>query len=195
MNTRNRQARLLLWRSMRRMGQFTIKQLASHAGQTYGTAHKYVEALKHWDYVTCTEPRLPTETNKSARYRLAMNTGPHAPAPAADRIDDPNLDAGLLDGQTKCWLAMRQLQTFDSPTLQALSGLSQRTVEKYLCNFQRAQLVVVSQERRSGDPLGSCRTYRLLRNNGPLAPVFRKDGSVFEPNTCTEIVAATQEAG
>jgi DNA-binding transcriptional ArsR family regulator len=172
---------------MRREPEFTIQQVANRSGQVYGTAHKYIEALKQWDYVTCTEPRLPTEKHKAAKYRLAMNTGPHAPAPHATGIDDPNLDPALLDGLTKCWLAMRQVQRFDSPTLQTQTGLPQRTVEAYLNKFLRAGIVAVQQERKSGSPLGSVRTYALVQNPGPLAPVFRRDGTVFDPNTAQDL--------
>jgi hypothetical protein len=178
---------MLLWRSMRKLEDFTIKQLASHARQDYGTAHKYVQTLKQWDYVACTEARLPRETDKSARYRLVLNTGPHAPVPTETGVDDPNLNSNLLDGITRCWLAMRQLRQFDSRQIQALTGLSQRTVETYLGKFRRCGLLGVVQPNRSGSPTGSYRVYRLAINPGPLAPVFRADGSVFEPNTCVDL--------
>jgi hypothetical protein len=180
--TRNRQARLLIWRAMARMGEFTLDEVAKVSKQTYGTVHKYVAELKAWDYVTCVEPRLPGETDKAAIYRLAMHTGPHAPQPTAEGMADPNLDPKHLDGLTRTWLAMRQLTQFDSPTLQSLTGLKQQTVETYVNKFLKAGLVAVVRPHRSGSPIGSYRSYTLVRNLGPLAPVFRRDGSVFDPN-------------
>lgn len=190
---RDRQARILLWRTMGRMGEFTVGELATQAGQQYNTALKYVEGLKLWDYVACVDPRLPTEKHKSARYRLIMNTGPHAPIPSTGEVLDPNLDPHHLDGLTKCWLAMRQLRTFDSPVIQTLTELKGDTVSRYLNKFLKADLIAIAKPHQSGSPFGSYRTYALVRDLGPLAPVFRNDGSVFDPNA-QRILSPTRRA-
>jgi hypothetical protein len=182
MQTRNRQARLLIWRAMARMGEFTVGEVASVTKQPYGTVAKYVADLKTWDYVTCVRPRTPADPDRAAIYRLALHTGPHAPQLTAEGMADPNLDPQHLDGLTRTWLAMRQLTQFDSPTLQSLTGLKQQTVETYVSKFLRAGLVAVVRPHHSGSPIGSYRSYTLVRNLGPLAPVFRRDGSVFDPN-------------
>lgn len=181
--SRNRQGRLLMWQVMthRLKDGFTIAQVAKAAAVDYTTAHKYVQGLKAHDYVVCLRPWIPTEPEADAVYQVALNTGPHPPVPQVAGVLDPNRPGQRMDGMNRVWVVMRMAKCFDVGHLVGMTGLRRETVQTYLGRFVTAGYVEVVRPRDSGRSDGGG-MYELVKDTGPLAPVFKRGGEVFDPN-------------
>lgn len=91
-----------LWRSMKMLGVFDVRELAISASTettivTPGAAADYVKHLERAGYLVVVTPAKPGHrpgTGRQARYRLvpSRNTGPKAPViQKVKRVYDPNL--------------------------------------------------------------------------------------------------------
>jgi hypothetical protein len=176
---RNRQARLLIWGSIRKLTHFSIREICDCTQQQYGTVHKYIKALLTHGYVEQTAERQGR--NDAMRFTLTKDTGVQAPIPQRDGIADPNLDPQALDELTRVWQGMRQMRCFTTADLQAIAEVKPETVMQYVRKLRLAGYLVIQQDRESGKP-GSWTVYYLARNTGPLAPILKRDGTAFDPN-------------
>lgn len=84
------QARQRMWQAMRVMRQFTIADIVATAEVTRSHATKYVRALNIAGYAQCIRSRQSGVTGGHALWRLARDTGPHAPR-VGKHFRDPNI--------------------------------------------------------------------------------------------------------
>lgn len=84
----------------------------------------------------------------------------------------------------KLWRAMRMLSNFTSRELLAVCELESKklgSVQAYLSALNRVGYLRMTRT-------GMARSYRLIRNTGPLPPLFMRDHTVFfDQNTNEEI--------
>lgn len=183
MERRNKQAVVLMWQAMTHplKDGFTIEQVAKAARVDYTTAHKYVQGLKGQDYVVCLRPWIPSEPTAAAVYVVAKNTGPLPPMPRNGGVLDPNIPGQRADGMSRLWRVLRMVDAFEVSQVAGLAELREQTVRTYLSRLIKAGYVVVLRPRESGTKDGGG-LYRLERDTGPLAPIFKRGGEVFDPN-------------
>jgi hypothetical protein len=89
-----------------------------------------------------------------------------------------------LTARDRLWLSMRILRRFTMPQACATAGLTEDNARRYLIGLERAGFVRVVLENDSGKA-GSFKTYALVKDTGPSAPILRKDGSTYDRNTRT----------
>ena len=77
---------------------------------------------------------------------------------------------------------MRVFGSFTVPQLCMAAEVSPSNCRFYLRVLQAAGLVKKTLSCESGRA-GSYDTWALVRNTGPEAPIWRKDGTVYDPNT------------
>lgn len=86
------------------------------------------------------------------------------------------------EGRACCWRAMRVLGTFTVPQLCMAAETTPSNARFYLRALQAAGYVKKVRACESGKA-GSYDVWSLVRNSGPEAPVWRKNQTVFDPNT------------
>jgi len=86
------------------------------------------------------------------------------------------------EGRARCWRAMRVLSTFSVPQLCMAAETTPSNARFYLRALQRSGFVRKIRECESGCA-GSYDVWGLTRNSGPEAPIYRKNKTVFDPNT------------
>jgi hypothetical protein len=94
---------------------------------------------------------------------------------------DPNLNPQHRSKRERLWQAMRQLRVFDSAQLATVTGQHQGAISRYLKFLCDLEYLVILSGNASGKA-GSWITYRLVHDTGPLAPMKRRDGSLYDPN-------------
>lgn len=80
------------------------------------------------------------------------------------------------------WLAMRQLVRFDIPTLIVTTDAVRACVEVFVYKLKAAGYL---RQQRCSNPAGrggSVYVYHLVRNTGPLPPITRRNGDVYDQN-------------
>ena len=171
-----------MWTAMRVLVEFEIPQLIQKLAMRDRTVYDYVELLLNAGYVSRLSEYDPRgEKGNCARYRLNSDTGLYPPRLVRGELIDPNLQPAHRDKREKLWQAMRQVRVFDSAQLATVTGQNQGAISrtlKFLCD---EGYLVILQGNASGKP-GSWITYRLVRDSGPLAPMRRRDGSLYDPN-------------
>lgn len=86
------------------------------------------------------------------------------------------------DKRATVWLAMRQLLRFDIPTLVMTTEVANRTVKDFVYAIGRAGYLR-NQRIATGTPSGSKFIWQLVRDTGPLPPLTRRNGNVYDQNT------------
>lgn len=171
-----------MWTAMRVLREFEVPQLIQKLGLRDRTVYDYVETLLKAGYITRLSEYDPRgERGNCARYRLDSDTGLYPPQVAKGQLQDPNINPVYRPKREKLWQAMRQIRMFDSAQLAAVTGQNQGAISrtlKFLCD---EGYLVILQGNASGKP-GSWITYRLVHDSGPLAPLKRRDGSLYDPN-------------
>lgn len=77
---------------------------------------------------------------------------------------------------------MRIQREFTQGSIQAAAEVGTTNLRKWLAALTAAGYCRVSRDNRSG-AAGSYRVYRLVRDSGPLRPLRRADGTVYDQNT------------
>jgi hypothetical protein len=98
------------------------------------------------------------------------------------------------DGKQKVWNSMRWLGTFTLLDIVATAEVGEKNALKYLRSLEKCGYVRRIKDRRSGFVGGNI-VWRLAKNTGPLRPLERKDGTLFDPNTGDIVEAAGHERG
>lgn len=187
---KNNPAQLIMWLHMRHLRQFRLDQVQRKADCTYQAASRYINALRRAGYLEEIE-RVPKKKTDDGRGRsrslfaLVRDTGPQAPRLIKGSLEDPNLNPELQDPLTRCWQSLRMMRgTWMLTEIEEAAGLSRQQIKSYLRKLQRTGYV--HRQGRAVAGSTSVALYRLVRNTGPLSPMFRQDGTAFDPNTGAE---------
>ena len=90
--------------------------------------------------------------------------------------------ASVTNVRALAWRSARILRRFTRPQLQTtVPTLEHANASKYLRSLVAAGYLRVTQERVCGRP-GSYRVYQLIRDTGPLCPLCRNNGQVYDQN-------------
>lgn len=88
----------------------------------------------------------------------------------------------MAEGRARCWRAMRVFGAFTVPQLCMAAETSPSNARFYLRALQASGYVKKTLSCESGRA-GSYDHWALVRNTGPEAPIWRKDNTVYDPNT------------
>jgi len=123
-----------------------------------------------------------TDMGKQAQAEgLVIKSGPRGPI--------PRLKARRKSMTVRLWRSMRMHQKFSINDLLIDSVRDEKTgrdmASRYLRGLEQAGYVFRLQVKAPGTSLTSNGFVRwsLIRDTGPQAPVLRRDGTVFDPNT------------
>ena len=87
-----------------------------------------------------------------------------------------------MDMRVKVWLAMRQLVRFDVATLVMTTEETQRSIADFLYRIARAGYAR-KQRVATGAGIQGCKfVWHLVRDTGPLPPLTRRNGQVYDQN-------------
>lgn len=179
---RTREARLLIWTTARILKEFSTARLVELTELPAATVQRYLQSLLQHGYVALISAYDPHgDRGNSAVYRLEKDTGLFPPQQRSGRWVDANLNPTQRDNSSRLWQAMRELRAFDSAQLASITSQNQGAVSKYLKFLADNEYLRVLSGNASGKA-GSWITYRLVNDTGPLAPMRRKDGSLYDPN-------------
>lgn len=92
------------------------------------------------------------------------------------------------DKRAALWLAMRVLLRFDLAHLVTTTEATRTNCQDYLTRLCRAGFVRLVS--KGNGPARRMAMYHLVRNSGPRAPITRRSGDVYDPNTDTIYTAA-----
>ncbi len=177
-------SRQRLWSAARVLRQFDATTLAMAASTTEAAALQYVRLLVTSGHIAQLSGDAP-ERGSAPAYRIARNSGPKAPYWSGGRIHDPNQVATYMtraeSARQRVWSAARKIDAaFDVPTIAARAKTPRTTAADYIRQLARSGHVRIVGN--GNGKVGSTTTYRLVRDSGPSAPVFRET-SMFDPNT------------
>lgn len=86
-----------------------------------------------------------------------------------------------LSVRQRTWQAMRSLRSFDLGQLMSVSAIERSNGTKFVRALWRAGYL--RMEGEANPSRGTFRSWRLVRDSGPRAPVLRNNGDVFDANT------------
>jgi hypothetical protein len=176
------EAKLLIWAAVRTLREFEIPRLIQKLELPDRTVYDYVELLLKAGYVSRLAEYDPQgERGNCARYRLDSDTGLYPPRLVKGVLRDPNIDPDYREKRERLWQAMRIFSQFDSASLAGVTEQNQGAISRYLKWLAEHDYLGVRRLNDSGKA-GSCIAYVLARNTGPLAPMRRRDGSLYDPN-------------
>lgn len=176
------EAKLLIWGVMRCLREFEIPQLIQKLELPDRTVYDYVELLLKAGYVSRLQEYDPRgEKGNCARYRLESDTGLYPPRLVKGVLRDSNIDRQYRTKREKLWQAIRLSRVFDSSRLASLTEQNQGAISRYLKFLTDNDYLVIRRPNASGYA-GSWITYALANDTGPLAPMRRRDGTLYDPN-------------
>jgi len=176
------EAKLLIWSTIRRLKDFRIPPLAERLELPDRTVYDYINYLERIQYVRqLDEYDRRGQRGNSATYRLEYDTGMYPPYESKGQLIDPNLRPELRAKREKLWQAIRLLRSCDSAQLASVTDQNQGAISRYLKFLADHEYLRVSSPNASGKA-GSWITYFLINDTGPLAPMRRRDGSLYDPN-------------
>jgi hypothetical protein len=100
---------------------------------------------------------------------MARNANCHTRVPNRTRVRE------------RAWQAMRSLRSFDLGQLMSVSEIERSNGTKFVRALARAGYL--RMEGEANPSRGTFRSWRLVRDSGPRAPVLRNNGDVFDANT------------
>jgi hypothetical protein len=97
-------------------------------------------------------------------------------------------EAAMSTGaRSRAWRAMRVLRTFTLQQVAMTASISMDNVRVYVHRLQREGFARKIQNNVSGC-VGHFAIWRLLKDTGPDAPIARKAGGLYDPNTQTTYI-------
>ena len=165
----------MLWKHIRRLREFTLRQMVSDSRVNRGTAEHYLSSLTLARIVR--RVRLPADTYSGEEngYRLIRDVG----------VDRPRVrrDGTVVDesDKSRAWRAMRILKCFSARAIEAHSGAHLENIKSFIYALRQSGFLAITHEARPDNPA----RYLLVRNSGPRSPLVRRDKHVFDPNTGT----------
>lgn len=85
------------------------------------------------------------------------------------------------DKRAKAWTSMRVLARFDVRQICVTAEIERKNAQDYITRLTASgYLRIVKPKSSAGRSLA---IYQLVRNSGPKAPITRKTGHVYDPNT------------
>lgn len=191
MRGKTREARLLMWKALRQWQIVTVRGLQAATNLPERTIYDYITALLKYGYLIQTREYRPTgPVGNCSEYRLIRDTGLYPPEIRAGQLVDANLSPDLRDNSSKLWAALRALRRFDCAQLAAITGQNYGAISRYLKFLKESGYLRVVEPNQSGKA-GSWTIYQLVYDSGPLPPMRRRDGDLFDPNTVEIKVNAT----
>ncbi|ARR52026.1 hypothetical protein HY78_00405 [Rhizorhabdus wittichii DC-6] len=173
-----------LWSAARVLRQFDVVTLAFAASTTEAAATAYVGLLLRSGHLAMQDGGV-RDRAAPRTYRVMRNEGPRAPYVSRGAVIDPNPRPTMMSRadstRQRLWSAIRKADgCFDAPGIAAATSAHPTTAADYIRQLARAGHVTVATNGNGQS--GELTTYRLVRNSGPKAPVFRET-SLFDPNT------------
>lgn len=167
---RNRQARLRIRSSMMSLKKFSIQELQAACGASRTVVQRFVrDALN----LGCLELIQARENGKASGDVYQLLQVPIVPfTPPTKR-----------DSRSRAWTSMQILPLFSLPDLEISALISESNAKKYVQSLLQTGYLQVIRQRTNGSR--DYNVYQLIRNSGPLAPILKRDGTVFDPNTNT----------
>lgn len=91
--------------------------------------------------------------------------------------------SGPTGDRQQAWQAMRVMRRFTSHQLRMVidGAISARNLAKYLVGLERCGYLRVVAPRLRG-VAGSCQTYQLCRDSGPVGPILWNNGQCWDCN-------------
>lgn len=164
--SRNRQARLHLRACIFTLGHFSIEHLHTTAGVSRSLAQRYVRDLLDEGVLEIIHYRRNGSQDENV-YQLIQAV----PVPDWKKVQS---------SRYRIWSAIRILQTFRLLDLRINSEILESSIKKYVQYLLRSGYLEIIESRLNGSK--SYNLYLLVRNSGPLAPVVRRNHTVFDPN-------------
>lgn len=84
------------------------------------------------------------------------------------------------DARAKAWTSMRILVRFDTRQLVVTAEIRESNAKDYVARLRAAGYL---RALKAAGGNGRPGLYQLVRNSGPLAPITRKTGDVYDQNT------------
>ncbi|XGV94662.1 MAG: hypothetical protein ACAF41_18170 [Leptolyngbya sp. BL-A-14] len=164
---RNRQARLHLRACIFTLGHFSIDDLHTAAGVSRSLAQRYVKDLLNEGVLKIIHYRRNGSQDENV-YQLIQAV----PVPDWKKVQS---------SRYQIWSAIRILQTFRLPDLHINSEIAKSSIKKYVRYLLQTGYLEIIEPRLNGSK--SYNLYLLIRNSGPLAPIVRRNHTVFDPNS------------
>lgn len=171
----------------RRKGrEFKLSQIQQVLQCPKPTIHNYVKPLADNVYLAKRDLR-PTRVSgwdDWYAYRLIRDTGKAAPMVRPDgTIYDPNLAGYEEFIQQRIWNALRlSSYPLESVEIAVRASSPDSTVKGYLQQLERYRYLRVEKSSRLGRRGGGRKSYSLVRNTGPLCPVWKRGPLLFDQN-------------
>lgn len=152
------------------LGTFSSSQIQLQIGVNRKTVNRFIRRLRDAGYLELVEDR-PGKPD-GVLYQIKKG-GP---------VNLPKTIKRRENARERAWTSMRILKTFTLAQLEATAEIGRVNLNQYVQALQRRGYLRIACERQKGYA-GSWNHYRLIRNSGPLAPLARRDGTIFDPNT------------
>jgi hypothetical protein len=94
------------------------------------------------------------------------------------------LNRNVPASRDRLWLTIRILRKFTLPQMCATAEVPYDNARRYIVQLERTGFLRLVQDHISGKA-GSFKVYALVRDSGPLAPLMRNDGTVYDRNSLT----------
>lgn len=177
-----------IWLAMRMLRPFTFNDIEATAQASRRYISNYAWALHRAGYLRRTEAKIGPR-RKSAVWLLIRDTGPHPPM---RRRDDTVYDVNeervygepkfATSRKLRCdracrqrmWVAARVLGRFSNDELAVKAKVNPKSVTRYTWALSRCGFL--AKQDRPG-------CYQIKLNTGEVAPVIRRNNTVFDPNT------------
>lgn len=164
---RDRQARVRIRAGMMTLKQFSIQELQNECGVSRTAVQRFIRDALSWGCLELVQMRENGKVGGDIYQLLRAPTLPCKPTEGQD-------------ARGQAWTTMRILRTFSLPDLERSAEISESNAKKYVQRLLKVGYLQLVQQRINGSR--ECNVYCLVRNFGPLAPVPRRDGTVFDPN-------------
>lgn len=185
-----RDNRQTIWDALRKSdgAWMTLSDLSEAVGVHRRTAMDYLTCLTAGGLI---ESRRPDGGAAALEARLLRDVGYHAPRL---RKDGSAVTQGA--GVTNMWRTMRMLGTFGAVEVSLHSTTPTVTVPVETAQSYCSMLLATGYLRvvTKADPVkGRKAVYRLIRDDGPKAPMIQRVKQVYDPNTRKVYRKAGQE--
>ncbi|MFL7904713.1 hypothetical protein ACJ41P_26535 [Azospirillum argentinense] len=175
----------------------TIEELADTAGISRRQAWNGTVGLIARDYVVRRERGCYEVTEEGLVAHTAGTPLKSGPAGPLERCRKPQ--ANTLNG--RLWRAMRMKGKFSLGDLLNLAahgdeGNAEHNAGRYVRALVAAGYLTELRRAKPDRPgSNGVKRYALLRNSGPLTPMLRRGGDIYDPNTGELHSCASSEAG
>lgn len=167
MMPRMRQGRLLIRAAMKILKQFTIEDLQNKSGASRSAVQRYVNQLVANGNIVLDKQRRNGKSGGNTYCLVQL------PLLAPQK-------GNIREDRSRAWTTMQILRCFRLADLEMCTGISADNAKKYVQALLRTEYLRIVHTRLNGS--NDSNVYCLVRDSGPLAPIVRRDCTVFDPN-------------